>query len=212
MRSLRHVEAIDIGYDTDRIVFAGVDFARGSGHAAADRVPLFDAARPRIEKLPGVERVAYTENTPLQSFSFMTVFLPSGDTLRGPGDMNNIASFVSPGYFGSMGMRVLEGRDFSPDDRRGSEQVLVVNSTFAKTIWPGESAIGKCFRLHTPTDPCRRIVGVVTNAHFAGVIEKPSMAYYVPIAQGGDDGKAGLPGERSRFARPMAGPRLSQLR
>jgi predicted permease len=194
VRSLKQVEAIDIGYDTDRIVFAGVNFTRDSGRKPEEAGPLFADAAARIQKLPGVERIAFTGSRPLWSFSFETTFLPNGDTLRAPGDLTNIVSFISPGFFSSMGMHVLEGRDFAPEDRIGSEQVLVVNSSFAKAIWPGESALGKCIRVRLPTEPCRRVVGVVSNSHFNSVIERPSMQWYVPLAQEGDDGRTGYPG------------------
>jgi hypothetical protein len=99
---------------------------------------------------------------------------------------------VSPEFFAAMGMRVLEGRGFSVDDRLGSEQVLAVNSSFARAIWPGESAVGKCIRVAKPTEPCRRVVGVISNSHFNGVIESPSIQWYIPLAQReGDEGRAG---------------------
>ena len=173
VRSLKQVEAIDIGYDTDRVVMAGVGYTRASGHKPAEAAAVIAEAAQRIEKLPGVEHVAFTLLRPLDSFSFETVFLATGDSLRAPNGMNNIVSSVSPEFFAAMGMRVLEGRGFSVDDRLGSEKVLVVNSSFARAIWPGESAVGKCMRVAKPTEPCRRIVGVISNSHFNGVIEKP---------------------------------------
>ena len=101
----------------------------------------------------------------------------------------------------------MEGRDFSPDDRGGSEQVLVVNSSFAKAVWPGESAVGKCFRLQKATEPCRRVVGVVSNSHFSRVIERPSMQFYVPLAQDGDGARGPPCQERWRFGERGRAPR-----
>ncbi len=194
VRSLMQVEAIDIGYDTDRIVLAGVDFTRGSGRRAEERGPLFAEAASRIEKLPGVERVAFTANTPMSSFGLEDVYLPNGDTLKGPRGMDIIASFISPGFFGSMGMHVIDGRDFALEDRDVSEPVIVVNSNFAKAIWPGRSALGECFRLEAPTAPCRRVVGIVSNSHFTGLIEAPSMQFYAPLAQRPGDAHQSIPG------------------
>jgi predicted permease len=193
VRSLRQVEAIDIGYDTNRIVLAGVDFTRGSGRRPEERGLLFADAASRIVKLPGVERVAFSANTPMSSFGLAETFLPNGDTLKAPDNMETIVSKISPGFFASMGMRVIEGRDFSLEDRDGTEPVIVVNSNFAKAIWPGQSAVGKCFRLEQPTAPCRRVVGIVTNSHFAGLIERPSMQFYLPLAQEPAEGHRNLP-------------------
>jgi putative ABC transport system permease protein len=193
VRSLRQVEAIDIGYDTGRIVLAGIDFTRDSGRKPEEAEPLYASAASRIERLPGVERVAFTENTPFSSISFEDTFSPNGDALTTK-EMEKIVSFISPGYFASMGMHVIEGRDFAPTDRYGSEPVLVVNANFAKAVWPDMSAVGQCFRLHKPTDPCRRVIGVVSNSHFGGVIERPSAQFFVPLAQEGDGGKHAYPG------------------
>jgi len=194
VRSLRQVEAIDIGYDTDRVVFAGVDFAKDAAHTPQAQALFFSDAAARIGKLPGVERVALTSGRPLWGFSFADLFTQAGDSLKAPRGMWNIVSFVSPGFFPSMGMRVLQGRDFSAADRDGAEMVAVVNASFAKNIWPGQTAVGQCFRYDSPTAVCRRVVGVVSDSHFGGVIEKPSMQYYLPMAQSGGAVQRDIPG------------------
>jgi predicted permease len=194
VHSLGQVERVDIGLDQDRLVFAGVDLSTESGRKPEEGGRfLLDAART-IERLPGVERVAFTGERPLWSFSMETTFLPGGDTLPRIDGMPPIVSWVGPGYFPSVGMRVLTGRGFTPDDRVGSEPVLIVNATFAKMVWPGGPAVGKCFILHAKGAPCRRVVGVVSDAHYRGVVEPPSMQYFVPLLQEGEDGKPGIAG------------------
>jgi predicted permease len=187
VRSLRQVEAIDIGYDTDRIVVAGIEFAKDAARTPQAQAVLLHDAAARIGRFPGVERVALTSGRPLWGFSVADLYTQSGDSLKSPRGMWNIVSFVSPGFFPSMGMRVLQGRDFSADDREGAEFVVVVNSSFAKIAWPGQPALGKCFRYDSATAVCRRVVGVVSDSHFNSVIEKPSMQYYLPMAQSGGD-------------------------
>ncbi|HVT37637.1 MAG TPA: ADOP family duplicated permease [Gemmatimonadaceae bacterium] len=195
VRSLQRVETVDIGYDAAQIVFAGLrtDPELGRSRDAELDVLLKEAAQ-RIERFPGVEHVAFTENVPMSAFSFVSNFLPERDSVPTLDGSGPIVSFVSPGFFATMGMRVLVGRDFSPNDRTGSEPVLLVNSIMARTLWPGESAIGKCLILHKREDPCRRIIGVVSNSHYGRLIERPSMQFYVPLAQEGDDGKLGTVG------------------
>jgi predicted permease len=194
VRSLKQVESADIGYDEDRLVFAGVDISTESGRRPEERGRLLADAAARIERLPGVERVAITEERPLWAFSMLTTYLPGGDTLPRLDGLIPFVSFVSPEFFSSVGMRVLEGRTLAAADRVGSEPVLIVNATLARMVWPGQSAVGKCLILRKKDAPCRRVVGVVSNAHYSGVVEGPSMQYYVPLAQEGDDGKAGIAG------------------
>jgi predicted permease len=192
VRSLQRIKSVDIGFDEDRLVFAGIDLSRESARTPEETGRLLADAATQIERLPGVERVAFTESRPMWAFSFEATFLPGGDTLPRLNGDTPIASFVSPGYFASMGMHLLEGRDIEKNDRVGSEQVVVVNSNFAKTVWPGQSAVGKCFILQKRDDPCRRVVGVVSNSHYSRVIERPSMQFFVPLAQEGDEGKTGI--------------------
>ena len=130
----------------------------------------------------------------MRDISFTDTFLANGDTLPRLNGEGPTVSFVSPGYFAAMGMRVLQGRDLASDDRVGSEPVVIVNSTLAQTVWRGESAIGRCFALDKPTNPCRRIVGVVSNAHHNSVVEAPSLQFFIPLAQQGFDDKPTSPG------------------
>ena len=164
VRSLRRVEGVDIGYDQDRLVFAGVDLSAESGRKPEEGGRLLADAVQRIAQLPGVERVAVAMNAPMWGFSFMDSFLPNGDTLpRLDGSGPNV-SFVSPGFFSTVGMRVLQGRDFSADDRGEAEPVIIVNATLARTVWPGLPAVGQCLVLDKTGTACRRVVGVVSNA------------------------------------------------
>ena len=210
VRSLKQVEAIDIGFDTDRIVMAGIDFARDASRTPQAQAALFTEAALRIEKLPGVERVALASNRPLFGFSFADLFTQSGDSLKSPRGMNNLVSFVSPGYFPAMGMRVLQGRDFSAEDREGAEYVVVVNASFAKIEWPSQAALGKCFRYESPTAVCRRVVGVVSDSHFSNVIEQPSMQYYFPLAQSGSStSRHDIPGAMEIHTAPGRAPAIA---
>jgi predicted permease len=194
VRSLKQVEAIDIGYDEDRLVFAGLNYSRESSHTEAEVATLLTDAAPRIEKLPGVERIAHSMNAPMWGFSMTDTFMANGDTLPRLDGSGAGISFVSPTYFASTGMRMLSGRAFSDDDQLGSEPVMIVNATFAATVWPGVPAIGKCIVLDKPGEPCRRVVGVVSNTHRISVVEPPSMQYYVPLTQKGFGGKPTNPG------------------
>ncbi|HEX7546394.1 MAG TPA: ADOP family duplicated permease [Gemmatimonadaceae bacterium] len=194
VRSLQHVQAADLGVDADRLVFAGVDLSAESGRKPEEGAALLAEAVLRIERFSGVERVAFTEERPMWAISFEKTFLPGGDTLPQLNGQGPLVSFVSPGFFAAMGMRVLQGREFTREDRVGAEQVVIVNSNFARTVWPGESALGKCFTLRKPDESCRRVIAVVSNTHTLGVVEQPSMQFYVPLAQEGDEGKVGIAG------------------
>ncbi len=193
IRSLKQVEAIDTGYSADRLVFAGYNYSRESAHTPDEAARLLAEAATRLAAMPGIERVAFAQNAPmLGSISFMPAFLQNGDSLPHLSDRMTTVSFISPGAFATIGMRMLMGRDFSSDDRESSEPVIVVNATFARTVWPTVSPVGQCVIVGKIGDPCRRVVGVVSNARQNSVIESPSMMYYVPLAQQGFGGTPSL--------------------
>jgi putative ABC transport system permease protein len=202
VRSLQQVESVDTGYDQQQIIFASLRSDPELGKRSTELDALLKEAAGRIEQLPGVEHVAYTENVPMYGFSFVNNFLPDRDSVPLLDGSGPIVSFLSPGFFATMGMRLIAGRDFDANDRTGAELVLLVNAAMAKNIWPGESAVGKCLILHKRENPCRRIVGVVSNAHFGRIIERPSMQFYVPLAQEGDEGRTGRAGALEVRAAP----------
>lgn len=189
--SLRGVESIDIGYEANRLVYATPSFDRELGdQRAALQTGLPDAVA-RVRGIPGVERVALSRFIPMNGMSWTDLFLPGRDSLPPSGGVERILSAVSPEFFETVGMKVLRGRAFTDNDRAGGELVIAMNELMAKNLWPGEDPLTKCVVMNTRTEPCRRVVAIVSPAHFNTVIEPPSMLYYVPLAQSGKGGTAG---------------------
>ena len=94
---------------------------------------------------------------------------------------------VSPDYLPTMGTRIVTGRGFGAGDVHGSGRVAVVSATFAKLVWPGIPAVGKCLYLRyggaDSTQQCTQVVGVAADAKRGRVTESESMLYYVPFDQ-----------------------------
>ncbi|MGH7634894.1 MAG: FtsX-like permease family protein, partial [Gemmatimonadaceae bacterium] len=172
------------GYDSRQLIFASAtpledDTTRQHEIAAA----LPDLA-VRLGHLPDVEHTALAMVPPMWGFTFEDLYLPGRDSLQSAGPFGQpIVSFVSPGYFEATGMNIRRGRGFSAADRPGAEQVVVVNELMARDYWPTGDALGSCIMLEKRDAPCRRIVGIVTDAHINRVIEQPAPAYFVPLAQ-----------------------------
>jgi hypothetical protein len=92
---------------------------------------------------------------------------------------------VSPDYFRVSGFRLREGRSLGSQDRAGDARVVVLNETAAHLYWPGVSPLGRCVRLFEAGAPCLTVVGVVSDAHLASVLERPTVQLFLPLAQGG---------------------------
>lgn len=184
LMSLRHVEAIDIGYDSDRLIFASAERAPEDTISDERIAAMLPPIAERLRHIPDVEQVALTRTLPMYAFSIEDIFLPGVDSLPETGAFGfPIISVVSPEYFSTTGITIKRGRSFTPGDRAGAELVVVINETMARTYWPRSNALGSCVMLVERTAPCRRVVGIASDAHIDRVIEESSPQYYVPLAQ-----------------------------
>lgn len=189
IRSLRNVEAHDVGYSIDRLLFAGVSYDTRDSTRDATLSARLRALEPRIAAIPGVERVAFASIRPKYGFGITTIF-PDADTVahRKP---EGFYTSVTPSYFTTTGIRFLAGHTFA--DGSAGPPAVIVNQAFADALWPGESAIGHCVRF-APTGPCSSIVGVVQTAINMRITESPSPHLYLALDN---------PGRRSLDARSI---------
>ncbi|MBI4487183.1 MAG: FtsX-like permease family protein, partial [Acidobacteria bacterium] len=96
------------------------------------------------------------------------------------------AIISSPGYFKTLGIPLLHGRDFDDTDRGGTLRVAIVNQAFADRIWPNENPIGKRFRYYTDQE-FRQVVGVAKTSKYVTLGENPRPAAYTPLEQDPSD-------------------------
>jgi putative ABC transport system permease protein len=152
-----------------------------------------DVAR-NVAALPGVEHVATGFSVPWRDgraldISFM--FAVDG-AKRENGQEDPRARFrsVSPGFFETLGMPLLQGRDFRESDKDGAERVVIISKSVADTLFPGQPALNRELRwtdgvikfIGLSGEP-RRIVGVVPDFDDENIIPQPSMAVYQPVDQ-----------------------------
>jgi predicted permease len=173
VRSLRNLQAIDIGYDIDRTVIVSAASPR-PGLAAALDLAMPDLLQ-RLRSIDGVEATASANTEPMLSYAAQLLFLPNRDSLPEVGGERG-ASFVnvSADYFRTTGIRVVAGHIFSENDRSG----VVVSEGMAKSYWPNEPALTKCLILRVKDSPCTPVVGVVEDVHRMAVIEPQTQAQY----------------------------------
>jgi len=149
----------------------------------------------RVAQLPGVDGVAVGDSVPWrdQDFSFGLQFSTDGH-VRAPGEEDPRSQFrtVSPGYFGTLGVPILEGRDFNDLDRANVEPVVIVSQTLAQRMFPGRDAINRHLMWTDPVikfigiEPVpRRIVGVVADTDDEHVVLAPTMTVYNAMEQQG---------------------------
>ena len=177
VHSLRNVQSVDPGFDADHLVFARLDLG-SVGFPDSAVGPFYERALERVRAIPGVAGATLTRSTPMTgSMYLMSYTIPGRPSAS---DETAITQDGGPAYFSTIGTPILQGRDFTAADRKGSEPIAIVNEAFATKNWPGESPIGKCI---DTGKSCRAVVGVVQNAKYATIEEKQREAIFVPVAQ-----------------------------
>ncbi len=138
----------------------------------------------RFQRLPGVENVAASMGSPFDYAYAVGLRAEGTDSIPQVKSGGPYIQAITPGYIATMGTRIVNGRDFTTGDVKGSARVALVGATFAKLVWPGTSAIGKCLYIgEDSTTACTAVVGVVADAKRGRVTETESMLYYVPFVQ-----------------------------
>ncbi|MEP6832094.1 MAG: ADOP family duplicated permease [Gemmatimonas sp.] len=184
VKSMQGVEAIDVGYDTSQLAFAQIGYDHELENRSAEIAARMPEVAERLQRIPGVEHVGLTDVTPMNGVSFGQLFLPDRDSLPGGRRETPFRYVVSPEFFRTVGIRALRGRVLNDSDKFGTEPVIVINQALAESLWPGEDALQKCIIFQKRQNACRRVVGVVSNAHVDTYLEKnAARLYYLPFAQ-----------------------------
>ncbi len=186
LRSFVRLEQIPLGFRPDNVLTQGV-ILRGPRYSGLpERTSFYRQAVQRLQSLPGVRDVGAISFLPLTMQGRTTGIAVEGEPPPAPGQVP-FADFrsVSPGYFATMGILLLQGRDFSWDDAPQSLPVLIVSQTMARNFWPHGDAIGKRIKLGGVSSgaPWVTIVGIVADVHQLELIGAPRPAMYLPASQ-----------------------------
>jgi predicted permease len=177
-RSLVAAQRTSVGFPASHLAVISTDTS--TLHYSDERSRQFlDQAIARIKAIPGVESVALLTRVPLSvNASRWEVWVPGRHTPGEHGDVVEQTS-VSPDYFQTIGVPIVEGRAFTSGDRPDTPRVAIVNETFARRYWPGESAIGKVIRSRASDGPAFEIVGVSADHKILTVSEPPTPLLHV---------------------------------
>jgi predicted permease len=186
LRSLGNAAETDPGFQTENIQIASVDVSL-SGYREQPAVELAARFRERLRAIPGVESVAAARMVPLQGsgFGLGSVRVPGVTGPYRDGRFDADWDIVTPEYFETLKMPIVEGRAFNDADRTGAPQVAVISETLARQMFPGQSAIGRSFlrRDSDVEEESIQIVGVAKDAKYRFISSPPAPFIYVTLAQ-----------------------------
>ena len=182
VRSFLRVLDVDLGFHPERAAALRVDPERrisDQAHANA----YFDEVLRRARSVPGVKAAGLSDVLPLGRNRSWGAGAKGQVYPKGKYP-NAFIRIVSDGYIGAMGIPLQEGRDFDARDVPGADRVIIVNQTMARTLFPGQSALGKFIRACGTQD--NRIVGVVGDVRHLALEQASGLEMYLPIRQCGD--------------------------
>jgi predicted permease len=183
VRSLSAARAADLGFPIDRLAVSSLDL--DMVRYSRERAEVFwRQLDGRLRARPEIASVALASRYPLSvNFNTTQVFVDGQPS--GPDDRGYVidSNRVSPGYFRTLGVPLLEGRDFSEADTEQTPPVAIVTRAFARRFWPAESAVGKRVRTRVVTGPGVEIVGVVADHKARTIGESPRPVIHLARAQ-----------------------------
>jgi predicted permease len=180
-RSLVNAERVDPGVDAERIAILGTNLLQG-GVPQQETSAVAAQIRERIRAVPGVESEALTIRLPLTSGFSSSTIVEGYELPRGANAIEMPFTAVSSGYFSTMGISLLAGRDFAATDRRDSAPVIIVSETTARVFFGGD-AVGKRVRPQDDPDAWREVIGVVADVKVQDLQEPPTPLMYFSTEQ-----------------------------
>jgi predicted permease len=185
VRTFLNLIFLDTGFERENVLLAGVDI-RSTALPAERRQALYDDLVARLRSIPGVRSASQSMITPISGSSWNDNIHPEGYSAKSARDLLVWFNRVSPGYFESLGIPLIAGRDFDRRDALTSPKVAIVNETLARRFFPHTTAIGKTYRTEKPSgqlDQPVEIVGVVKDALYARLREGNVATAFAPSSQ-----------------------------
>lgn len=183
VRTLQNLYSVDPGFDSGHLFKMTFDLSlkRYSEQAGAQ---FQSQLLEQVRKLPQVQAAALSHSVPLASSTLIQLSgnlrLPSAPEATALESEYNV---VTPGFFQTLGIPILRGRDFAQEDREGSMPVLIVDQTLAMELWPGRNPVGQRVLLsHGEKWFPWEVIGVVRTIH-SSLSGDPPPTYYLPLAQ-----------------------------
>ena len=180
-RSLYNLKNIDAGFHTDHLISFAVQPSL-NGYSQERMRSLFERLRENIGRLPGIRTASMSEVGLLSGDNESTSIEIEGYQAKEDEDMNVFQDKIGPGFFATLGIPLLAGRDFTNADGPKAPLTIIVNERFARHFFGDQNPIGRRIHFRREKDSLE-IVGVVRDGKIVELREKPLRCVYLPYAQ-----------------------------
>jgi predicted permease len=181
VRSFQRLLEVDLGFRPEQAAAWRIETG-GKFSNATQQSNFFEEVVRAVEAVPDVEAVGLTDTLPLGRNRSWGV-RAKGVTYPDRQIPIAFPRVINPGYIRAMRIPLRAGREFTAQDKDGSQRVLIVNETMARTLWPNQNPIGQAILLFGDNE--WQVVGVVSNVRHSSLEQEGGMEMYLPIAQSG---------------------------
>ena len=180
MQSLRKIRTTSPGFSTTRVLDSWIPLV-AAGYDAPRAKTFQDELIERVRALPGVEAAAYARLIPLSYQSYSSTPIAVDGYEPQPNEQPTLEyNEVSPGYFATMGIPVISGREFTRADDENGPRVAIVNQTMVARYWRGQSPIGQRLQVQ---GSWVQVVGIAADSKYSSLRENGEPFFYVPLRQ-----------------------------
>ena len=184
LRSFHSLARVDTGIRTANLLTFDIFLSGERARYQPLQRAFYDEALQRISALPGVVGAGAAVTLPIGGDDFAAPVHVEGTPEPRPGSEARAGfQIVTPGYFRTMGIRIVAGRDFTLSDVATATPVVLVNETFARQHWPGQDPIGRRMQIGGGTAPWMTVVGLVGDIRHLGPATPPRAEFYQPHSQ-----------------------------
>jgi len=181
IRSFLRAQQVNPGFNPHNVLMASYDLFT-AGYSDASGTEFDRQLLAKLETLPGIQSVVLTDRVPLGFGGGSTSVKPEGYASQANESMETQAAIITPNYFRTLQIPILKGRDFTLEDTKASQRVVIVSEAFVNRYWPNQEALGKQLNSDR-THEWFTVVGVARDSKVISLTEKPTPFVYLPLYQ-----------------------------
>jgi putative ABC transport system permease protein len=185
MRSLLRLTDVNLGFSPGQLLTLRIPLPENRYSKPAVQAAFFSQVLDRVKALPGVASVAAGGGLPMMGYGGLAGLVLGGQPEPPPGMAPDTPyTVVSPGYFGTLGITLVAGREFSDSDREGAPEVAIVNQALVRRYFPNQNPLGKTIKIRG--GPWRTIVGLIHDVKQDSPDQNAAPQLFAPFLQSPD--------------------------
>jgi predicted permease len=189
IRSLVRLLGVQTGFDPQHVLTARISLPQARYSKPDQRKVFYERLQQRLQSLPGMRSASLVSSLPLEGGSNGTLIVEGQPAAKNMWSSPLVEwNTAMPGYFQTLHVPFLKGRDFTAQDAEGKQRVAIINAAMAKLFWPNRDAVGKRFSQDKDHPKWITVIGVVGDVRQFGLAQAAAPEAFFPISEGSPNG------------------------